>query len=182
MKILQSAQPYSPRPSSGNNPSSRDIQHTLYDLPSHDLLFLILTLTDQMHRSRRPVPPLLPHDPQSRDWNFPRIHFAFVSRARLDILGPFEQEARVVVELASQISGRPPPQRDGYVIVPVYDLQVENIRAKFPDVEILDKEFSVPACGQASLRCVFVNYGPVKLFLLTAIIELLSFLRFPTSR
>ena len=58
------------------------------------------------------------------------------------------------MELASRVSGRPPPQRGGCVIVPVYDLQVENLRAKFPDVEILDKDFSIPAFGQASIRCV----------------------------
>lgn len=124
-------------------------------LASHGHLFLILTLTDQMHRARHPVPPLLPQDPQSRDWNYPRIRFAIVSRARLEIQGPFEQEAREIVELASRVSGRPPPQRDGCVIVPVYDLQVENIRAKFPDVEILDKDFSVSAFGQASIRYVY---------------------------
>lgn len=107
-----------------------------------------------MHRARHAVPPLLPQEPQIRDWNFLRIRFAILSHARLDILGPFEQEARVIVELASRVSGRPPPQRDGCVIVPVYDLQVENIRAKFPDVEILDKDFSIPASGQASIRCV----------------------------
>ncbi|KAH9177423.1 hypothetical protein EDB89DRAFT_2218461 [Lactarius sanguifluus] len=93
--------------------------------------------THPMHRARHTVPPLLPHDPQSRDWNFPR---------------PFEEEARVVVELASRVSGRPLPQRDGCIIVPVYDLQVENLRAKFPDVEILDDDFSIPAFGQASIR------------------------------
>ena len=107
-----------------------------------------------MHRARHSAPPLLPHNPHSRDWNFPRIRFAVVPQARLEILGLFEQEARVIVELASRVSGRPPPQRDGCVVVPVYDLQVENLRAKFPDVEILDKDFSIPAFGQASIRCV----------------------------
>ncbi|KAI9461553.1 IucC family-domain-containing protein [Lactarius psammicola] len=116
--------------------------------------------THPMHRARHVVPPLLPHDPQSRDWNFPRIRFAVVSHARLDILGPFEQEARVIVELASRVSGRPPPQRDGCVIVPVYDLQVANLRAKFPDVEILDKDFSIPAFGQASIRTIVFSEIP----------------------
>jgi hypothetical protein len=181
MKTLRFAQPYPPRPSSGNNPLSKDIQRTLYDLPLHDLRFLILTSIDQMHRARHAVPPLSPHDPQTRDWNFPRIRFAVLSHARLDIQGPFEQEARVIVELASRVSGRPPPQRDGCVIVPVYDLQVENIRAKFPDVEILDKEFSIPVYGQASIRCV----SPIMVLLrslLTIVVEPLSSLKFPTLR
>jgi hypothetical protein len=152
MKTLQSPQLYYPLPSNGNNPLSRDIQRILYD-SSYDPRFLILNVSNQMHRARRPVPPLLPHDPQSRDWNFPRVRFAIVSQARLEILGPFEQEARVLVDFASRVSGRPPPQREGCVIVPVYDLQVENLRTKFPDVEILDNDFSIPALGQASIRC-----------------------------
>ncbi|KAH9063923.1 hypothetical protein EDB87DRAFT_1701063 [Lactarius vividus] len=107
--------------------------------------------THPMHRARHTVSPLPPHDPQSRDWNFPRIRFAVASRARLDILGPFEEEARVVVELASRVSGRPLPQRDGCLIVPVYDLQ---------DVEILDDDFSIPAFGQASIRTVVFSEIP----------------------
>ncbi|KAH9068482.1 hypothetical protein EDB83DRAFT_2222676 [Lactarius deliciosus] len=116
--------------------------------------------THPMHRARHTVPPLLPRDPQSRDWNFPRIRFAVASHAMLDILGPFEEEARVVVELASRVSGRPLPQRDGCIIVPVYDLQVESLRAKFPDVEILDDDFSIPAFGQASIRTVVFSEIP----------------------
>ncbi|KAH9003054.1 IucC family-domain-containing protein [Lactarius hatsudake] len=116
--------------------------------------------THPMHRARHTVPPLLPHDSQSRDWNFPRIRFAVASHAMLDILGPFEEEARVVVELASRVSGRPLPQRDGCIVVPVYDLQVENLRAKFPDVEILDDDFSIPAFGQASIRTVIFSEIP----------------------
>ena len=75
-------------------------------------------------------------------------------RSRLDIVGPFETEIRRITEFATRSSGMPLPQRDGCVIVPVYDVQVVNIRDKFPDVEILDEEFSIPALGQASIRYV----------------------------
>ena len=70
-------------------------------------------------------------------------------------MGPFEQEIRRITELATRYSGMPLPQRDGCVIVPVYDLQIENIRDKFPNVEILDEKFSVPSLGQASIRYVY---------------------------
>lgn len=107
-----------------------------------------------MHRARHVVPPLLRQESQSRNWNFPRIHFAVVPRSRLDILGPFEREIHNITELASRASGRALPQRDGCVIVPVYDLQVASLHAKFPDVQILDEEFSIPALSQASIRYV----------------------------
>ncbi|KAI0267697.1 IucC family-domain-containing protein [Gloeopeniophorella convolvens] len=110
--------------------------------------------THPMHRARHAVHPLPHHDPQSRDWNKPWIRFAVVPRARLDILGPFESEIRAITEVASRTAGRPFPEQDGFVVVPVYDLQIANLRAKFPDVEILDEAFTVCALGQASIRTV----------------------------
>lgn len=107
-----------------------------------------------MHRARHAVPPLPHQDPRSRDWKHPQIRFAFVQRSRLDVLGPFETEIRPITELAIRASGRPLPEKDGCVVVPVYDLQVANIRDKFPEVEILDEEFSIPSLAQASIRYV----------------------------
>ncbi|KAH9998791.1 IucC family-domain-containing protein [Russula compacta] len=110
--------------------------------------------THPMYRARHAVPPFPQQDPQSRDWKHPRIHFAVVSRSRLDISGPFEREILPIMELATRASGMPLPERDGRVIVPVYDLQVSNLRSKFPDVEILDEKFSIPSLCQASIRTV----------------------------
>jgi len=107
-----------------------------------------------MHRARHAIPPLPHQDPQNRDWKHPQVRFAFVSRSRLDIVGPFERDICPILELATRASGVPLPQRDGFVIVPVYDLQIANLHAKFPDVEILDEKFSIPSFAQASIRCV----------------------------
>jgi hypothetical protein len=107
-----------------------------------------------MHRARHAVPPLPCQDPQNRDWKHPRIHFAVVPRSRLDIVGAFEREIRRITELAAHFSGMPLPQRDGCINIPVYDMQIANIREKFPDVEVLDEEFSIPSLGQASIRYV----------------------------
>jgi len=114
-----------------------------------------------MHRARHAVPPLPHQDPRSRDWKHPRIRFAFVRRSRLDVLGPFESGIRPITELAIRASGSPLPERDGCVVVPVYDLQVANIRAKFPDVVILDEGFSIPSLAQASIRYVHRLHGSV---------------------
>ena len=78
-----------------------------------------------------------------------------VSSSMLDVVGPFEREIRPITELATRASGMPLPQRDGCIIVPVYDLQIPNLQDKFPNVEILDKKFSVPSLSQASIRCVY---------------------------
>jgi hypothetical protein len=106
-----------------------------------------------MHRARHAVPPTC-QDLQNRDWNHPQIRFAVVPRSRLNIVGPFEREVRRITKLATRSSGVPFPERDGCVIVPVYDLQIANLRDKFPNVEILGEEFSIPSLGQASIRYV----------------------------
>lgn len=79
-----------------------------------------------------------------------------VSRSRFDILD-FLSRRFVPSELATRASesGRPLHERDGCIIVPVYDPQlIANLRAKIPDVEILDEESIIPALGQASIRYV----------------------------
>ena len=107
-----------------------------------------------MHRARHVIPPLSCQDPQNRDWKHPRIRFAVVFRSMLDIVGPFEREIRPITELVARASGMPLPRRDGCVILPVYDLQITNIRDKFPNVDILDEKFGIPSLGQASIRYV----------------------------
>jgi hypothetical protein len=72
----------------------------------------------------------------------------------LDIVGPFEREIRPITELVARTSGLPLPRRDGCAIVPVYDLQIANLRDKFPNVEILDEKFSISSLAQASIRYV----------------------------
>jgi hypothetical protein len=72
----------------------------------------------------------------------------------LDIVGHFEREIRPITELVAHASGMPLPQRDGCVIVPVYNLQIANLRDKFPNVETLEEKFSIPSLSQASIRYV----------------------------
>jgi hypothetical protein len=113
-----------------------------------------------MYRSRHAIPPLPHQDPQNRDWKHPRIRFALVPRFRLDIVGPFEREIRTITELAARASGI--SERDRHVIVvPIYDLQIANLREKFPDVEILGEQVSVRSLGQASIRYVSASTPPL---------------------
>ena len=39
--------------------------------------------------------------------------------------------------------------------MPIYDLQVANLQAKFDGIEMLDEAFSLEALGQASIRYGF---------------------------
>ncbi|KAI0058643.1 hypothetical protein BV25DRAFT_1829878 [Artomyces pyxidatus] len=117
--------------------------------------------THPMHRARRTLPPLPAVSPDTRSWYHPKIRFALVPRGRLDIKGTFEAEIRPLAQMAARRCGRPIPDGiDDQVLMPVYDLQTANIRAKFPDCEILDEDFSLDALGQASIRTVVVPDMP----------------------
>ena len=111
-----------------------------------------------MHRARRTLPPLPAVTPQTRDWYRPKIRFAVVSRSRLDIQGPFEDHVRELAEAAAAKAGKKlPPLKESDTIMPLYDLQVANVRAKFDDVVILDEDISLDAMGQASLRYALLS-------------------------
>ena len=110
-----------------------------------------------MHRARRTLAPLPSLTPETRDWYHPRIRFALVPRERVDVLGPFEQEITALAQIAAARSGTKWPLEgaDGRVIMPVYDLQVANLQAKFDGIEILDETFSLQSLGQVSIRYDF---------------------------
>ncbi|THH15695.1 hypothetical protein EW146_g4821 [Bondarzewia mesenterica] len=115
--------------------------------------------THPMHRARRTLAPLPSVSPDTRNWYRPRIRFAVVPRERVDILGRFEEEIRALAQVAAERSGITMPD-DGRVIMPVYDLQIPNLEAKFDGIQILDEAFSLEALGQASIRTVVVPEAP----------------------
>lgn len=86
------------------------------------------------------------------DWYHPKIRFVRLERSRIDVLGPFEREIHKLVEVAAQKSGKNLPEDAASIIMPVHELQIQNIIAKFPDVDILDDNISVQALAQASIR------------------------------
>ncbi|KAI0321792.1 IucC family-domain-containing protein [Amylostereum chailletii] len=126
--------------------------------------------THPMHRARRTLPPLAAVNPKTRDWYRPKIRFAVVSRERLEILGPFEEHVRALAQTAAAKAGKTLPNlQDTHVIMPLYDLQVANVQAKFEDVQILDEDISLDALGQASLRTVTLRETPMALKLAVGI-------------
>ena len=91
--------------------------------------------------------------PGVRDWYHPHIRFALVPRNQLDIFGNFEDDLRPIIELAARKCGQEAliQQRDGHVIVPIYDLQAAKIKEAFPGVEVLE-DLSLDALGQTNIR------------------------------
>ncbi|KAI0043239.1 hypothetical protein FA95DRAFT_1498871 [Auriscalpium vulgare] len=134
--------------------------------------------THPMHRARRTLPPLPAVTPADRDWHHPRIRFALVPRKRLEFQGAFEREVEPLTRLAAQRAGKSLPDGDDErIVMPLYDLQVTNVREKFPDIEVLGEEFSIQALGQVSIRTVVVPEIPRTAYKLAVGIKVSSALR-----
>ena len=97
-----------------------------------------------MHRAR-----MLSSASLDYDWYNPIIRFARVERDAVDILGPFEIYTQ---KLMKKVAPGQLYTNDNKVIVPIHEMQVENILSKFPEVEILPPNISIEAHGQSSIR------------------------------
>ena len=81
-----------------------------------------------------------------------KLRLVAVPRVDLKITYEFEEHTQPIIAAVSKAAGRPLPLRDGYVVVPVHELQVTHIQDKFPEAIIFPDEFSVPIFGQQSVR------------------------------
>lgn len=104
-------------------------------------------LITQMHRAR-----MLSTAPPDYDWYNPRIRFARVPRSSLDLLGPFESISRQLAETAATRAGCALEDDGKSIFMPFHELQLDNIVAKFHDIEILSPDINVPALAQSSIR------------------------------
>lgn len=105
-----------------------------------------------MHKTRYFLPPLPDFEPGSFDLYNPRLRFVALPRDHLNITYEFEKYVLPLLEAASKAAGRPFQVREGFVFVPVHELQVTHIRDKFPEAEIYSEDFSLPLLAQQSIR------------------------------
>ncbi|KAF8640269.1 hypothetical protein AX16_010164 [Volvariella volvacea WC 439] len=129
--------------------------------------------THPMHRAR-----VLPTNASSDyDWYHPRIRFAVVPRTSVDVYGEFEEKIRSLAHGAARRVGMQLPEDDTKIIMPVHELQVENVQAKFGDVEFLHPDISVGALAQSSIRTVSVPELPAVALKLAVGVKISSALR-----
>lgn len=102
-----------------------------------------------MHRAR-----MLPIDIVSYDWTHPKICFVRVPRSSLSILGQFESIIKKLASTVAQNAGLELPSDESTVIMPVHEIQLDTILAKFSDAQALDPRIHVIASAQSSTRSV----------------------------
>ncbi|KAI0043238.1 hypothetical protein FA95DRAFT_426185 [Auriscalpium vulgare] len=134
-------------------------QAPLFDSPSIDWEQSIVEghPTHPMHKTRHFLHPIPPIEPGDYDLYSPRIRLAALPRESLKITGDFEQLLLPVLECASKNAGAPLEIPEGHVVVPVHELQVRHIRAKFSEAVIYPEAFHVPARAQQSIRSVVLS-------------------------
>ncbi|KZV67527.1 hypothetical protein PENSPDRAFT_611311, partial [Peniophora sp. CONT] len=111
--------------------------------------------THPMHKTRMFLSPIPDIPPGEYDLYNPRVRLASVPRSNLHITGEFERELSPLVTAATKKAPALDVPEDR-VLVPIHELQVHHVKAKFPKVEVLPEEYSVPARAQQSIRSMIV--------------------------
>lgn len=107
-----------------------------------------------MHKTRYFLPPIPPISPSSYDLYNPSIRLIILPKSSLKITGPFSDLTKAIREGAEKRAGSAIVLNNDEIVIPVHELQVFHIREKFPEARIIEKEFSVPARAQQSIRFV----------------------------
>ncbi|KAF5393180.1 hypothetical protein D9757_001345 [Collybiopsis confluens] len=129
--------------------------------------------THPMHRAR-----MLPFDKETYDWKHPRIRFVQVPRTSLSILGEFESLAkRFASSVAESVGVELPPNDESLAIMPVHEIQLDTILAKFSDARAVDPRISTVASAQSSTRTVLVPELPGMSLKLSVGVKISSALR-----
>ncbi|KAJ6468399.1 IucC family-domain-containing protein [Mycena sanguinolenta] len=110
--------------------------------------------THPMHRAR-----MCADAPSNYNWYMPKIRFVRVPTESLDIRGPFDSIMRNFVNKAALASGtQTPVDVPGTTFMPVHEMQLPTVVAKFKDVEVLEPTIGV--LGQSSIRTMLVPALP----------------------
>lgn len=127
--------------------------------------------THPMHRAR-----MVNNGPPDFDWYHPLIRFVRVPRSSVLLNGYMEDISLSLAQKAADYSGRCLPPTNASVFLPVHELQVDNILAKFPDVEVL-QDICIPGLAQSSIRTVIVRHLPGMALKLSVGVKISSALR-----
>ncbi|KAF5371849.1 hypothetical protein D9615_009540 [Tricholomella constricta] len=112
--------------------------------------------THPMHKTRYFLPPLPDFSPGAFDLYHPRLRLVALPRKSLHITYDFETYTQPIIAAMSKNAGRQLRLREGFVAIPVHELQVVHIQDKFKEAEIFSQEFSLSLLAQQSIRSVIV--------------------------
>lgn len=103
--------------------------------------------TLQMHRAR-----LYNSGRLEYNWYHPQIRFIGVPRVDLEVKGDFDRISRSLATIASENAGHVLEDDSAFIYMPVHELQLENIRSRMTNLNILDPKISFRGQAQSSIR------------------------------
>ncbi|KAI8993577.1 IucC family-domain-containing protein [Pilobolus umbonatus] len=115
--------------------------------------------THPMHKARKSYPPMPPLHPGSYDMDHPQIRLVAIPKDCIDVRGTYEELTEKLINHILSLDGDCSELRQkfiDYVFVPIHELQLPNIEAKFHDAIILPSIYSIPVEALASLRSVAI--------------------------
>lgn len=119
-----------------------------------------------MHKTRMFLPPIRDIVPGSYDLHHTKLRFVAVPRENLKITNDFEKYTAPLIKSASEAANEELTVPENFVVVPVHDLQVAHIQAKFPEALVYPPAFNLPILGQQSIRYVHVHALKLRLVLI----------------
>ena len=105
-----------------------------------------------MHKLRGFLPPLPDSPPGVHDLYHSNLRLVAIPRENLKITYDFERHVQPILDAMSRKACRPLTVHEGYVVVPIHELQVGHIQDKFDDAKVYPPEYSLPLLGQQSVR------------------------------
>lgn len=103
------------------------------------------------------LPPISDMLPGSYDLYHPCLRLVALPRQSLKITYDFEKLLEPVLKAVADSAGKPLLIPDGFVVVPVHELQVAHIESKFKEAVMFPSEFQIPLLAQQSIRQVYYS-------------------------
>jgi len=126
--------------------------HPTHPVSSSPLIISVLIDIKQMHKTRYFLPPLPDYPPGIYDLYHTSLRLIAVPKENLNITYDFEGYVQPILDAMSKKAGRPLAVCQGFVAIPVHELQVAHVQDKFSEAEIYAAEFSLPLLAQQSIR------------------------------
>ncbi|KAF7722628.1 hypothetical protein EC973_002900 [Apophysomyces ossiformis] len=112
-----------------------------------------------MHKARKSYPPMPPLYPGQYNLDQPKLRAVAIPTTSINLRGDFEELSRPLIDAMLNASDKEGSQTmrskyPNHVFVPVHELQVPNVEAKFPDAVVLPAEYNVTVEALTSIRSV----------------------------
>lgn len=98
------------------------------------------------------APPIPQYSPEEYDLYNPRIRLVAFPPSSLEIGGDYDLYTTPIIQNAVKNAGKALEVPEGYIVMPVHELQIPHIGVFYEEAVICPEEFNVPSQAQQSIR------------------------------